>query len=127
MPMPSPFINPAFMFKEMVMFNDLPAQYRDEEIDRNAFNAAFNELGLRWYWDSETYAQLLRQSAEAADRIRHYLETQQAHLLRAYDAAFLVGVIQEKASQHKTRLCVPGAMASAYFNWAETLGRELGN
>ena len=51
------------------MLNDLPAQYRDEELDRNAFNAAFNELGLRWYWDAETHVELLRQSADATARI----------------------------------------------------------
>ena len=109
------------------MLNDLPAQYRDEELDRNAFNAAFNELGLRWYWDAETHVELLRQSAEATARLRYYLETQQPHLLRAYEPEFLVGVIQEKAALHRERLAQSGAMASGpYFNWAETLGRELG-
>ncbi len=126
MPTLSSLNNPASKLKEKVMFNDLPASYRDEEIDRNAFNAAFNELGLRWHWDSDTYTALLRQSADAADRLRLYLETEQAHLLKAYDAAFLVNVIQQKTADHKRRLSAPGAMASAYFNWAETLGRELG-
>ena len=121
------FINQAARkFKEMVMVNDLPAQYRDEELDRNAFNAAFNELGLRWYWDCETYVELLRQSASSEARIRYYLETQQPHLLRAYDAQFLVGVIEERATLHKQRLAAKGATAAPYFNWAETLGRELG-
>jgi hypothetical protein len=109
------------------MVNDLPAQYRDEELDRNAFNAAFNELGLRWHWDSETHVGLLRQSADTTARLRYYLETQQPHLLRAYDADFLVGVIQERATLHRERLAQSGAMAAGpYFNWAETLGRELG-
>ena len=108
------------------MVNDLPTQYLDEELDRNAFNAAFNELGLRWYWDCDTYVALLRERADASARVRHYVETQQPHLLRAYDADFLCGVIQEKTDQHKRRLLQAGAQASPHFNWAETLGRELG-
>jgi hypothetical protein len=28
------------------------------EIDRNAYNAAFYELGLRWHWDIDTYNEL---------------------------------------------------------------------
>jgi hypothetical protein len=108
------------------MLNDLPAQYREEELERNALNAAFNDLGLRWHWDSPTYTGLLRQTACGATRIRLYLETQQPHLLRAYDAAFLVDVIQERASQHKQRLAATGTATPRYFNWAETLGREIG-
>ena len=108
------------------MLNDLPAQYRDEELDRNAFNAAFNELGLRWHWCAQTHVDLLRQSASPEARVRYYVQTQQPHLLRAYDADFLVGVIHEKAAQHKQRLVNQGATASPYFNWAETLGREIG-
>ena len=42
------------------MFNDLPVEYQHEELDRNAYNAAFYELGFRWHWDRETYDQLLR-------------------------------------------------------------------
>ncbi|MDB5764166.1 MAG: hypothetical protein JWQ21_3161, partial [Herminiimonas sp.] len=26
-----------------------------EDIDLNAYNAAFYELGLRWHWDADTY------------------------------------------------------------------------
>jgi len=106
--------------------NALPIQYRHDEMERNAYNAAFYELGFRWHWDSDTYDQLVRGSANAAERIRHYLETRQAHLLKAYDAAFLVGLIQEKKVQHRKRGAAPGSMASGYFNWAESLGSELG-
>ncbi|MBS0341987.1 MAG: hypothetical protein JSS56_15810 [Proteobacteria bacterium] len=108
------------------MVNDLPTQYLDEEQDRNAFNAAFNELGLRWHWDCDTYVSLLRERADASARVRYYLESQQPHLLRAYDVDFLGGVILEKTAEHKRRLAQAGPMATAPFNWAETLGRELG-
>ncbi|HYP81920.1 hypothetical protein [Variovorax sp.] len=109
------------------MHNDLPAQYLDAELDRNAYNAAFNELGLRWHWCGDVYGQLLRERSDAGARIRLYLERHQPHLLRAYDADFLSAVIEEKAAAHKRRLGGTGAMVSpAWFDWAETLGREIG-
>ena len=64
------------------MVNDLPIQYRNDEIERNAYNAAFYELGFRWHWDSHTYYELLSQSQHEAERIRHYLKTHQPHLLK---------------------------------------------
>ena len=108
------------------MVNDLPIQYGHDEVELNAYNAAFYELGFRWHWDSDTYNQLLRQGSNAAERIRHYLETRQPHLLKAYDAAFLIDVIQEKKTERTQCWSATGAMASGCFDWAETLGSELG-
>jgi len=61
------------------------------EAHRNAYNAAFEELSLSWRWDVATYAHLQR---HGHDLVRTYLETEQAHLLRAYDAYFLVNAIE---------------------------------
>ena len=108
------------------MVNDLPLQYPHDEMERNAYNAAFYELGFRWFWDRDTYSDLLRQSQNAAERIRHYVETCHPHLLKAYDAAFLINVIQEKRAEHRKLGTAPGAMASGYFDWAETRGCEIG-
>jgi hypothetical protein len=44
----------------MVMMNDLPRDVDHQELERNAYNAAFYELGLRWHWDSQTYEALKR-------------------------------------------------------------------
>ncbi|HEY9068430.1 MAG TPA: hypothetical protein VIO33_25825 [Burkholderiaceae bacterium] len=63
------------------------------EIERNGYNVAFSELGLEWYWDAETYS-CLHCIPEEKGRVRAYLETHQPHLLRAYDADFLVTAIQ---------------------------------
>ena len=65
----------------------------DEAIEcrRQAYNAAFEELGLNWYWDPITYACL---PAQGARGVRNYLETEHAHLLRAYEADFLVTAIE---------------------------------
>ena len=60
------------------------------EAHRNAYNAAFEKLGLSWRWDAATYAYLQR---HGRDLVRAYLHTEQAHLLRAYDADFLVNAI----------------------------------
>ena len=53
------------------------------EVERGAYNQAFSELGLEWYWDSGTYRQL--QSA-AGDKhcVQAYIEANHPHLLHAY-------------------------------------------
>lgn len=61
------------------------------EAHRHAYNAAFEELGLTWYWDAATYARL---QAHGREGVRVYLETEQSHLLRAYEAGFLVNAIE---------------------------------
>lgn len=61
------------------------------EAHRQAYNAAFDELGLNWHWDPVTYACL---PAAGRDGLRVYLMTEQSHLLRAYDLDFLVEAIE---------------------------------
>jgi hypothetical protein len=73
----------------------------EAEIQRNAYNAAFNELGLGWYWDSDTHHRL-QSSTDERERIRVYLQAQHAHLLKAYDADFLVNAIHAT----KQRQCI---------------------
>jgi hypothetical protein len=101
------------------MFNDLPLEFRPEEIERHAYNAAFYELGLRWFWDTETYAGLLRHSPDAHTRIQHYLQTRQPHLLTAYDAEFLARAIQECMQRHQHCAIPP-------CDWSKLTGCELG-
>ncbi len=68
-----------------------------DETHRHAYNAAFHELGLSWNWDTVTYTRLQMQAHGRAD-VRTYLQTEQSHLLRAYEAEFLVNAIEtEKA------------------------------
>lgn len=108
------------------MVNDFQAQSRYDEMECNAYNAAFHELGFRWYWDFGTYNQLVRSGLNSEEQIWHYLETQQPHLLKAYDAAFLVAAIQQKKAHHKKHVPTSSAMVSGHFDWAQTLGGELG-
>ena len=73
------------------------------ETERNAYNVAFCELGLAWYWDAQTYAEL-RAASQHKCHVRRYLEAHQAHLLRAYDADFLVQAIEAKRTQFNRSL-----------------------
>jgi hypothetical protein len=68
----------------------------DAEAHRQAYNAAFEELGLSWHWDPVTYACL---PAEGPEGLRAYLEKEHAHLLRAYEADFLVNAIETAKSR----------------------------
>ncbi|MDB5860907.1 MAG: hypothetical protein JWQ76_4596 [Ramlibacter sp.] len=61
------------------------------EAHRHAYNAAFHELELNWHWDRATFAGLQRYGRAG---VRSYLETEQAHLLRAYTVEFLVDAIE---------------------------------
>ncbi|MFL6693360.1 MAG: hypothetical protein ACJ8GO_10400 [Ramlibacter sp.] len=62
----------------------------DPEVLRQAYNSAFEELGLQWHWDRATYAQL----PAGKPGVRAYVEREHPHLLRAYDADFLVDAIE---------------------------------
>ena len=82
--------------EETTMFNARPARpnlnANDEgEAHRHAYNAAFEKLGLAWHWDTATFTSLREQGR---DGVRTYLQTERPHLLRAYDADFLVEAIE---------------------------------
>ena len=62
-----------------------------DEAQRLAYNAAFDELGLSWSWDAETFARL---PGGARQRVQAYLEREHPHLLRAYDADFLAEAVE---------------------------------
>ena len=73
------------------------------EAHRHAYNAAFEELGLSWYWDCASYGGLRGQGPDA---VRSYIETEHPYLLRAYDAEFLVNAIETAKAR---RLAAPAA------------------
>jgi HAD superfamily hydrolase (TIGR01509 family) len=70
-----------------------------EGIHRRAFNAAFLECGLEWYWDRCTYKKLLR-VAGGKERLRAYARTQPP---RRLSDAELVELHQVK-TRHYARL-----------------------
>jgi hypothetical protein len=61
------------------------------EAHRHAYNAAFHELDLNWQWDARTFAGIERYGRAG---VRSWVESEQAHLLKAYSAEFLVDAIE---------------------------------
>jgi hypothetical protein len=67
----------------------------DPEIALQAYNSAFEELGLAWHWDRGTYASLPPGPAG----VRAYVEREHSHLLRAYEPEFLVEAVEQARSR----------------------------
>lgn len=65
---------------------------RSSEVD--AYNAAFEELGLEWRLSPEEYADLCAIDGEE-NRIRAYLQAHRSHLLKVYDVEFLCELIAD--------------------------------
>lgn len=97
----------------------------DAQIEHSAYNAAFYELGLRWHWDEATYERLAQVGCER-QRVQHYLQTAQAHLLRAYDAEFLTDAILQAKSRNQRALvqCATGSLPR--FDWTDARWGEVG-
>lgn len=76
------------VMKDDGLFED---QQQASEAHRQAYNAAFEELGLNWHWDRVTFACL---PADGREGLRRYIEQEHPHLLRAYEADFLVEAIE---------------------------------
>ena len=83
-----------------------------KESHRHAYNTVFGELGLSWHWDLATYSRL---QATGSEPVRCYLENEQAHLLRAYNADFLINLIETAKAKSdavkKTQWQVPAQPA----------------
>jgi hypothetical protein len=71
---------------------DPQSQDRSLEAELGAYNRAFSELGLEWYWDAGTYRQL---QASGGDKhcVHAYIEANHPHLLQAYDGVSLAAAI----------------------------------
>jgi hypothetical protein len=68
-----------------------------------AYNRAFTELELPWRWDASTFRQLLSIAADR-DLVGAYVERNQAHLLRAYEKAFLRDLVQTTCERHRAEV-----------------------
>jgi hypothetical protein len=93
---------------------------------RNAFNAAFYELGLRWHWDEECYVCALCEEDQRA-YLRRYVQEEQAHMLRVYDVDFLANAIITVKQRHLAGAAVADALQpEVAVNWAALQQREVG-
>lgn len=95
------------------------------DLHRNAYNAAFYELGLSWYWDANTSDDLAIVTG-GRKRLQHYLETCQSHLLKVYEADFLIEAIQAAKARCYENMAASGVRVSRPVNWAEIQRGEVG-
>lgn len=97
------------------------------DLDRAAFNAAFYELGLRWHWDDQTYDALCALPGER-ERVQRYVQTRQAHLLRAYDADFLADAVLEAKARCRRSLahCHDLRAGGGWTRWTDARWGEVG-
>jgi hypothetical protein len=109
----------------MLSLDNKASENYHREIHRNAYNAAFYELGLKWHWDIETFEALALHKAEK-DRMLAYLQEYQSHLLKVYEVDFLVQAIEcAKANNFKNMAaCSPKALEG--LNWDELHRHEIG-
>jgi len=77
----------------MQQSNDPRGHDNASEVERGAYNRAFSELGLEWYWDERTYDSL-KSCAGDKDCVQAYIERHHPHLLQAYDSGFLAAAVE---------------------------------
>jgi hypothetical protein len=65
-----------------------------------AYNHAFCELELPWRWDATTLSRL-KSIATDSDVVGAYVESSQAHLLRAYEKAFLRDLVRAARERYQ--------------------------
>jgi hypothetical protein len=95
----------------------------DAEARRSAYNAAFHELGLNWFWDADC------DQPDAADErecVRGYLAQHRPHLLTAYDADFLVDAILAAKARCASQWAAAGTGAATVTDWRALQQHQIG-
>lgn len=72
----------------------------ESDRERHAYNLAFCELGLEWFWDAHVYAEL-QAIGEPVGRIRRYAERHTPHLLSVYEPHVLAHAIESTRARFK--------------------------
>ena len=88
---------------------DVDGTLADTERDghRPAFNKAFTELGLDWYWDTELYDKLLAVTG-GKERIRYFVEKFLPGYTKPADFDDLVAELHRAKTRHYTGLLAEG-------------------
>jgi hypothetical protein len=85
--------------------NETAGQANDPlDAELAAYNHAFCELELPWRWDAHTLRHLLSIAADR-DVVGTYVERSQAHLLRAYEKAFLRDLVHSARERYRQENC----------------------
>ncbi len=97
------------------------------DLHRNAYNAAFYELGLGWHWDARTFDGLLQLDCEK-ERVRSYMIAHQSHLLNVYDADFMAKAIETTKSRYLDHMSTASTRGAkhASTNWEALHSRQIG-
>lgn len=90
---------------------DVDGTLSDTERDghRVAFNQAFEETGLDWYWDVETYGYLLSVTG-GKERIHHFINEFKADLKTRPDLDVFVRNLHQTKTRHFVALLKSGAI-----------------
>lgn len=90
---------------------DVDGTLADTERDahRVAFNHAFQDAGLDWIWDPETYGALL-DVAGGKGRIKHYMDTSNAIGPQTADVAEWIAGLHQSKTRHYTQLLSTGTI-----------------
>ncbi len=90
---------------------DVDGTLADNECDghRVAFNQAFAEAGLDWYWDAERYGELL-QIMGGKERIRYYLSQDWPQRLHEPDIDEQINRLHAAKTHHYVALLKTGAI-----------------
>jgi hypothetical protein len=89
----------------IVSANQAAGQANDPlDTELAAYNHAFCELELPWRWDAHTFRHLLSIAADR-DVVGTYVERNQAHLLRAYEKAFLRDLVRSARERYLEENC----------------------
>ena len=107
-----------------ILFGSIGTLIETSDLQREAFNQAFKEAGLDWYWDQEDYTKLLKKSG-GTKRIEDFAEKNNLPfsllsdeggvVSKAYDS--LSNFISFKASKRNTFIIDPeGNIAKIYLS-----------
>ncbi|GGX88351.1 hypothetical protein GJV26_10825 [Massilia dura] len=96
---------------------------RTDTAQRNAWNAAFHELDLPWFWD--VGCDLPDPGAERGC-VRDYLTRHHGHLLTAYDADFLVDAILAAKERCEAECLAAGGDPGMAIDWRALRQPQIG-
>lgn len=90
---------------------DVDGTLADNERDghRVAFNLAFAEAGLDWFWDEATYDRLLEVFG-GKERLRHFIEEFRPEFEAPEDLDAFIRELHAKKTRHYTELLKSGAL-----------------
>ena len=120
------------MAKLRALIFDVDGTLSDTERDghRVAFNQAFAEAKLDWYWDVETYGLLLKVTG-GKERIRYFLKDFQPEFRTPDDLDGFIRELHQSKTRHYVELLQSGAIplrpgVERLLNEARSAGLRLG-